>query len=99
MIEVFEEQAKKRVYVHRFASESTCEKQGKLVSKITGIPNSARLPKIDIVFNILYGMGIIPEIHLLKYSSFDRIYNSKDETLKALKKYTRLIRIDMTKNF
>ena len=78
--------AKKRVYIHWFAGESTWEKQGKVVSKITGVPNSARLPKIDIVFNILYSMNIIPEIRILRNSSFDRIYNSKDEALKALKK-------------
>ena len=31
-------------------------------------------------------MNIIPEIRILRNSLFDRIYNSKDEALKALKK-------------
>lgn|GEM_PF-496710 len=81
-----DEAAKRRVYIHWFASESTWEKQGRLVSEITGQPNSVRLPKINIVFNILYGMNIFPEIRLLNSTSFNRIYDSKDEALKALKK-------------
>jgi len=78
--------SKKRVYIHWFASESAWEEQGKIVNGITGIPNSARLPKIDIVFNVLYGMHIFPEMRLLKGTAFDRIYESKKEALNALKK-------------
>ena len=81
-----DEASQKRAYIHWFATESAWEEQGRIVTGITGIPNSARLPKIDIVFSILYGMNIFPGIRLLKGTAFDRIYESKKEALNALKK-------------
>jgi len=78
--------ARKRVYIHWFASESTFEKQIREVAAITGKPAAVLIPKIDIIFNILYGMNIIPEIRLLKTTHFDRVYYSLEETLQSIKK-------------
>ncbi|AGT43361.1 methyltransferase domain-containing protein [Treponema pedis str. T A4] len=77
---------RKRAYIHWFASETSWEKQARDIAEITGEESYASVPKINIVFNILYEMNILSEIRILKTTSFDRIFDSKEDALTSLKK-------------
>jgi ubiquinone/menaquinone biosynthesis C-methylase UbiE len=76
----------KAVYLYWFAGEPTWETHTRnLMPLLHGITYSP-LPKCDILFNVLYRMGIYPHISKSTYHHIEQ-YNSREEALDHYKSY------------
>lgn len=78
----------KAVYLYWFAGEPSWETHTRrLMPLIHGIPYSP-FPKCDILFNVLYSMGIYPHIARITYRHTER-FSSSEEALNRYKDYYR----------
>lgn len=77
--------ATRRVYLYWFAGLPTWERiKMDLYPKIFGreyIPG----PKCDILYNVLYGMGLYPDVTVLEETSFPRIYSNMEDAIEGIR--------------
>jgi ubiquinone/menaquinone biosynthesis C-methylase UbiE len=76
----------KAVYLYWFAGEPTWETHTRKLMPLLHGCSYSPLPKCDILFNVLYGMGIYPHISKFTYNHIEH-YDSSEQALSHYKDY------------